>query len=574
MKKRLTFFILVTGTFLLLLSSKQKENRAPSTDQYLVIAWNDLGMHCANKDFANMCILPPYNNQYAQVIRKGSPSQLPLVMNGTSGIYITYEIPGNTYSVGKTNFWSYSSQLFGVTLPPNVGLTGMGLVDTMVKNDLWNYQHADGIPITAFNDSVLTTEDPYQLTLIRAYSPSGQLLASTQSVIPVSHEIKCVSSGCHASELAILQKHDQVPGFNINNRPIFCATCHSDNALGMPGQPGVDPFSQVIHMKHGEFIKTGTNADCYKCHPGENTQCWRDVMHTTTGLITKCQNCHGSVYNVGKTIEEDDREPWFDEPSCGASNCHGPQYAEEPGKLFRESKGHGGLFCSACHNSPHAILPTTQPRDNVQNIALQGFSGTLKECSVCHGYTPTGPGPHGIPAIKILQNINLTGGQTNCYNATQTITTAGNGTTFNVNSGASATLIAGRSITFLPGTTVNSGGYLWGYITQKDRYCNNTLPPMAPAAPMATDASSDRMPVKINIFPNPASDEITIVFDGGIPEGKMVMEVVSSVGKRVLSQSVSLQNRHKISLSALPSGIYLVHLSGKMFNYTQKIVKQ
>lgn len=273
MKKRLAFFILVTGTFLLLLSSKQKENRAPSTDQYLVIAWNDLGMHCANKDFANMCILPPYNNQYAQVIRKGSPSQLPLIMNGTSGIYITYEIPGNTYSVGKTNFWSYSSQLFGVTLPPDVGLTGMGLVDTMVKNDLWNYQHADGIPITAFNDSVLTTEDPYQLTLIRAYSPSGQLLASTQSVIPVSHEIKCVSSGCHASELAILQKHDQVPGFNINNRPIFCATCHSDNALGMPGQPGVDPFSQVIHMKHGEFIKTGTNADCYKCHPGQNTQC-------------------------------------------------------------------------------------------------------------------------------------------------------------------------------------------------------------------------------------------------------------------------------------------------------------
>jgi hypothetical protein len=297
-------------------------------------------------------------------------------------------------------------------------------------------------------------------------------------------------------------------------------------------------------------------------------------MHTTTGLITKCQDCHGSVYNVGKTIEEDDREPWFDEPKCGAANCHGPQFAEEPGKLFRESKGHGGLFCSACHNSPHAILPTTQPRDNVQNIALQGFSGTLKECSVCHGYTPAGPGPHGIPAIKILQNINLTVGQTNCYNATQTITTAGNGTTFNVNSGASATLIAGRSITFLPGTTVNSGGYLWGYITQKDRYCNNTLPPMAPAAPTVTNAGSVRMPVKINIFPNPTTDEITIVFEGEISEEKIAMEVVSSVGKRILSQSLSFQNRLKISLSALPSGIYLVHLSGNMFNHSQKIVKQ
>ena len=101
------------------------------------------------------------------------------------------------------------------------------------------------------------------------------------------------------------------------------------------------------------------------------------------------------------------------EPSCGSAKCHGPKYAEEPGKLFRESRGHGGLYCSTCHGSPHAIVPTSNPRDNIQNISLQGFSGTLSKCDVCHGYTPSSGGPHNetlksseIPdKNKLLQNF-------------------------------------------------------------------------------------------------------------------------------------------------------------------------
>ena len=85
-------------------------DKSPATENYIVIGWNDLGMHCANKTFTNICILPPYNNQSAQVIRVGSSTTLPKVMGGSDGIYMTYEIPGNTYSVGKTDFWSYSNQ--------------------------------------------------------------------------------------------------------------------------------------------------------------------------------------------------------------------------------------------------------------------------------------------------------------------------------------------------------------------------------------------------------------------------------------------------------------------------------
>lgn len=375
MKNILLFVIL---TFLSAFIIKQ-DNR----DEYLIIGWNDLGMHCANKDFQKIAILPPYNNLTAQVIRRGSESSWPEVVTGN--VRVTYEIPGNTYSVGKTNFWDYEDALFGVTLPDNIGLTGNGLSGEMQVTE--NYFKADGIPITPFTDDNLITEDPYQLALIHLLDQQQVELASTRPVVPVSNEINCVSSGCHSSETNILNQHEDEGGFDPDNTPILCASCHPDNALGEPGMPGIDPFSYVIHKKHAEE----TN-DCYKCHPGPNTQCFRDVMKSA-GLT--CQSCHGSVQQVAASIANG-REPWLEEPRCGDVACHGSGYAEETGKLFRQSRGHGGLFCSACHGSPHVILPSMVDRDNVQNIALQGFAGTLESCRVCHGVDPQAPGPHGL----------------------------------------------------------------------------------------------------------------------------------------------------------------------------------
>jgi hypothetical protein len=359
---------------------------SPLMARDIIIGWNDLGMHCSNKDFSTFVVLPPYNNIHAQVIQVGDATHNPAIV--TANLHVTYEIPGNTYSVGKTNFWTYANAIFGATLQPNIGLTGVGLSGDM--SALENYFIVSGVPITPYTDANLVTEDPFQLGLLKAYDQGGQLLATTQPVVPVSNEINCVSSGCHSSVQSLLNKHDSEDGFDPNNTPILCASCHSSNALGTPGRPGLPSLSEAVHSKHGSI----TN-DCYKCHPGPNTQCLRDVMKTQHGFT--CQTCHGSVSQVGSSIRNG-RQPWFQEPSCGATACHGAQYAEEPGKLFRNSKGHGGLFCSACHGEPHAIVPSGNARDNVQNIALQGYAGTLNKCEVCHGIVPAGPGPHGIIA--------------------------------------------------------------------------------------------------------------------------------------------------------------------------------
>ena len=350
---------------------------------HIVIGWNELGMHCSNRDFSTFVVLPPFNNVRAQVLEVGDALHLPTVV--TTNVSLTYEIPGNTYSVGKTNFWDYAYALFGANLAPNVGLTGNGMTGDMTLVE--NYFLATGIPITPFTDNDLVNEDPFQLGLLKLYS-SSNLLATAPPVVPVSNEINCISSGCHASPQGILNQHAPEAGFDSTQTPILCASCHASNALGTPGKPGLPSLSEAVHKHHG-----GITDDCYKCHPGPITQCLRDVMKNRHGFV--CQTCHGSVTQVGESISSG-RIPWLQEPSCGAPSCHGSTYAEEPGQLFRMSRGHGGLFCSVCHGEPHAILPSGVARDNVQNIALQGYAGTLNKCQVCHGVTPTGAGPHGL----------------------------------------------------------------------------------------------------------------------------------------------------------------------------------
>jgi hypothetical protein len=387
MKKIFTLtFVLFLFPVLFMGFTPKEPAKGPLTGTYIVLGWNDLGMHCANKTFAKMCILPPYNNQFSHVIKVGDASNLPVVQSVGSGVYVTFEIPGNTYSVGKTDFWTYANTLFGVNLPANIGLTGYGLTGTM--HDSLNYFDAYGIPVTPYQDADLINESPFQLTLLKAYDAGNNLLASTQNTIPVSNEIHCVSSGCHSSEQNILDSHEHFPAFD--NPPVFCATCHADPALGMPGNGSAPYFSQVMHQQHGEE----TN-DCYKCHPGPNTQCFRGAMKIAGKT---CQDCHGSVSNVGNTIAAG-RVPWVDEPKC--STCHDANHSENPNTLYKLSKGHGGLFCEACHNSTHAEVTSLNANDNHQNLILQGYTGPLRKCEVCHGYIPSGPGPHGYNPLGI-----------------------------------------------------------------------------------------------------------------------------------------------------------------------------
>ncbi len=73
----------------------------PITGNFTVLAANDLGMHCADQDFTQFSILPPYNVLHAQVLRKGGS---PRLMTPADGVSLTYEaIPSNIIDPNNPN---------------------------------------------------------------------------------------------------------------------------------------------------------------------------------------------------------------------------------------------------------------------------------------------------------------------------------------------------------------------------------------------------------------------------------------------------------------------------------------
>lgn len=358
---------------------------SPGAAKYIVIGWNDLGMHCYDRDYSAFGVLPPYNNLWAQVIRVGDPPALV-----TDTVTVEYSFVDNSRSDNKTNFWQYANALFGVELQPNVGLTGKGLAGTM--DAAGSHFVAQGVPLTEFLDSAPDQPDYFQTAHLTVKDKaSGAVLAETSFVAPISSEMRCDT--CHGQgggdfRQNILSLHDREEGTSLSGQtPVLCAKCHADPALGMAGQPGLPTLSAAMHGKHAEEGEEVDPTKCYACHPGPQTQCLRGVM-AQKGMW--CTGCHGNISQVA----DRSRTPWVTLPQCGASICHGSAFAENAGQLYRNSTGHGGLYCEACHNSTHAILPSREAKDNQQVVALQGQASQLSQCTVCHQTAPGAGGPH------------------------------------------------------------------------------------------------------------------------------------------------------------------------------------
>ncbi len=390
---------------------------------WVLVGWNNLGMHCLDGDFSVFSILPPYNTIHAQLV---DPSGK--LLTATNGVTVTYQAVQdaggsiNSTSRGKTNFWDYVSGLFGATVAIDDGLAGSSMPGPgnpprpMVFDSAQDWFIAEGIPLTMYDDA--GNRNPYPMMRLTARDAAGNVLATTDIVLPVSDEMDC--RACHASgsstaarpaagwvshplaekdyKLNILKLHDERTGAGnlyadaVDGRPVLCASCHASNALAGTGIAGVKPLTEALHGFHAHVADpvNGTTLDdssnrsaCYRCHPGAETRCLRGAMGKAVaadGTMTmQCQSCHGPMSAVGAP----GRQGWLDEPGC--QSCHPGQNtrytdAFENGQprvpattrfatnsnapaaglsLYRFSKGHGGLACEACHGSTHAEYPSS-----------------------------------------------------------------------------------------------------------------------------------------------------------------------------------------------------------------------
>jgi hypothetical protein len=254
----------------------------------------------------------------------------------------------------------------------------------------------------------------------------------------------------HTNSRALHSFHAQFTDLFANDMP---APNNGQRMDPITGKPTVNTF-----------VQNKLNQSCYLCHPGKNTQCLRGTMFNGGLVCQDCHGGMQQVGNdfslkfsaatpfpAGADLTK--RVPWANMPAC--QSCHtgdavsnlglsdpnvipssdgirllqayrtndtanatpivatNKRFAEETASngnsvLYRLSKGHSGVFCEACHGSTHAEWPV-QPEsgiyianDNMAATQLQGYTGKITECSVCHtaGTLPVSlGGPHGIHPV-------------------------------------------------------------------------------------------------------------------------------------------------------------------------------
>ena len=179
-----------------------------------------------------------------------------------------------------------------------------------------------------------------------------------------------------------------------------------------------------------------------------------------------------------------------------------------------------------------------------------------------------------VPPAVTIQNDIVASGFSYCYDATQTITVGGSGTSFVVQDGGSATMIAGQNIHYLPGTKIDSGGYLLGYITTTGNYCSNPMIPMVATINGQKDDPIGLKESSVSAYPNPSKGIIYLELNGELGSSRVSVEVMSMRGERMMSFVLSNVRKHELSLSNSPAGVYIIRLTSETRTETIKIIKQ
>jgi len=172
---------------------------------------------------------------------------------------------------------------------------------------------------------------------------------------------------CHGDMLAVGQAFAKDPTkLGSNNRadyrvPWFnetdCGSCHV--GTGNISQDGASGYFSA-GVRRTAFDETDLSA---KTRPVDKN----DPNAVRFAVVPNYQKAFKTTQYRGDTVDET------------------PTTIDAP--LFREGRDtHGNVACAACHGAAHAVWPNRDPsaNDNVTALQLQGHTGTILECNVCH----------------------------------------------------------------------------------------------------------------------------------------------------------------------------------------------
>lgn len=184
-----------------------------------------------------------------------------------------------------------------------------------------------------------------------------------------------------------------------------------------------------------------------------------------------------------------------------------------------------------------------------------------------------------VPTTYTLSNESINNEESNCFNATDTIYVAGDGTSVDFNDGSTVNLIAGKSIRFLPGFYAHNGSYMYAWITTDSSFCSS-LPSIVEAPIESTkemvsvedelklQGAVDKM---IKIYPNPSNGRFIVELSNF--EERSVITVSNILGA-VVHRSYLESNVKPIELTNISSGLYFVSVTNGTTTVTKKIIIQ
>lgn len=469
MKNRInTLLTVLLISFVITACTQPADNNIDNSGTYInathqVLAFNDLGMHCADLDYSTFVILPPFNVVHSQVIERGNEPRIldaaqvsvsyRAVQDGAGSINTTSQ--NQAGAVHKSNFWdtnpntgnSYVYDLFGLNPPADEGLafgqSMPGILNPYSANDPQPFNRfdtgkmwfaADGVPILPIDDAGQTSAYPV-MRVSATESASGQAVANLDVVLPVASEADC--QNCHAlgeigasdnnpdyifpndindpnsvlqaAKHNILALHDDKHNTSLlNEKPVLCASCHYSAALDLDGtgptgkQISKPRMSEVMHGYHGGLTDS-KGALLFPTNGTLEETCYQ--CHP--GKITRC--LRGAMGGAGiecvdchgsmLAVGRSTREPWIDEPHC--ESCHTGDAVSNSGSIRLSRAWDGDIDTATPRLANNKRF--AENKDTLYRNSL-GHGGVA--CEGCHGSTHA-IWPNALPSA----NDNLAANQ-------------------------------------------------------------------------------------------------------------------------------------------------------------------
>src|SRR6266702_67066 len=421
---------------------------------YRVIAWNDLGMHCACPTWEGFLLLPPYNTVRAQVmdVSGRDPVFIDQALATSLGLVISYAMVENTDANLEADpyfaSWITNSPKIFPGFQPVLGgmvvcISGKGLAGTVDYNATLLDWKAEGVPaypaLTGDRNKDIMTDpfgganrDPYLTANVYVKNASGNVLAQTTTVVPVAfggccncHLALATANGYPATPAGSFQFLGKMHGQNSSKidfakldptgdgtgGPIRCSWCHWDPAIGdsaAPGLPAVWP--NYVIMAGAGFTKADVKISQYSFSDVLHRYHAQDALVLSTydpNVAVNCYDCHpGNGVNCygGTHITKTS-------PSLWCVDCHGNlNQRVAAGQMAQpwqqstlpscSSASPGATPAFACHSRTTAG-GTSYPGLFGTFINGRGHKGS-PGCQTCHGSAHA-----EAPATQSLDNVQL-----------------------------------------------------------------------------------------------------------------------------------------------------------------------